>query len=107
MTRRRRTVSGKEHPDTTYSSNNLGWTLLENGDWAAAEPYLKENLEINRKKLGEEHPRVAASLPSCREPQVRAFLRVRFTSFHICFIAEKNCLIEIPRVYWSTVVRPP
>ena len=34
------------HPDLGYSLNNLGWILLEEGNWKEAEPFLRENLEI-------------------------------------------------------------
>ena len=45
----RRRIWGRNHPDTTYSLNNLGWIYLEQGRWEDAEPLLRENVEVIRK----------------------------------------------------------
>ncbi len=44
----RQRIWGRNHPDTAYSLNNLGWIYLELGRWQLAEPLLKENLAIMR-----------------------------------------------------------
>ena len=38
--------AGPANPDLGYPLNNLGFIALEKGDWAAAEPLLKENLDV-------------------------------------------------------------
>ena len=35
-----------------YTLNNLGYVLLEKGNWPAAEPFLREALELNTRRLG-------------------------------------------------------
>jgi tetratricopeptide (TPR) repeat protein len=42
----RRKINGPGHPDLGYPLNNLGFIFMEKGDWATAEPFLKENLEV-------------------------------------------------------------
>jgi len=50
------------NPDYATSLNSLGILYIEMGDYKAAEPYLKQALEIRKKALGEEHPDYATSL---------------------------------------------
>jgi CHAT domain-containing protein/tetratricopeptide (TPR) repeat protein len=52
---------GEEHPHVATSLNNLGRLLLAQGNYAGAEPLLREALAMRSKLLGEEHPDVAAS----------------------------------------------
>jgi len=56
-----RKVNGPGHPDLCYPLNNLGYTFLEKGDWASAEPFLKENVEIQR-NTGRAGPRLAGAV---------------------------------------------
>jgi uncharacterized protein HemY len=44
----RRKINGPGHPHLGYPLNNLGFLFLERGDWASAELFLKENLDIRR-----------------------------------------------------------
>jgi serine/threonine-protein kinase len=44
----RQKIWGRNHPDTAYSLNNLGWIYLELGRHQMAEPLLKENVAIMR-----------------------------------------------------------
>jgi tetratricopeptide (TPR) repeat protein len=60
-----RGILGDHHPDLSYALNNLGFVLLEKGDWAAAEPVLHENLELVRASLGENNIRFGAALNNC------------------------------------------
>jgi serine/threonine protein kinase/tetratricopeptide (TPR) repeat protein len=55
---RRRVDPG--HPDLGYSLNNLGWILLEEGNWEEAGPFLRENLDITS-KLGSKSDRIATA----------------------------------------------
>ena len=50
-----RETLGNRHPDTLTSINNLGKLLIVNGDLAAAEPLLREALEVRRETLGDRH----------------------------------------------------
>jgi tetratricopeptide (TPR) repeat protein len=56
----RRRIS-PDHPDTACSLNSLSWILLEEGNWQAAEPFLKKTLENYSKPGG-----AATDLPSRR-----------------------------------------
>gem|GEM_PF-4753236 len=47
----RRRVWGDHHPDLIYSLNNLGYILLAEGNWQAAEPVLAENRALSEKVL--------------------------------------------------------
>ncbi|MDA9161958.1 CHAT domain-containing protein, partial [Crocinitomicaceae bacterium] len=51
-----------ESKDYASSLNNLGLVYQKIGDYNAAEPLLKESLEIRKKTLGEEHPVFASGL---------------------------------------------
>jgi tetratricopeptide (TPR) repeat protein len=53
---------GAEHPDVANSLANLATVYHAMGDYAAAEPLLRQALAINRKALGEDHPNVALTL---------------------------------------------
>jgi serine/threonine-protein kinase len=55
----RRRIS-PDHPDTAYSLSSLSWILLEEGNWQAAEPFLKEDLEMTR-DLGKGSDRFAVA----------------------------------------------
>jgi serine/threonine-protein kinase len=57
----RRKVNGPGHPDLSYPLNNLGYLFLEKCDWASAEPFLKENVEI-RRNTDRKGPRLAGAL---------------------------------------------
>jgi hypothetical protein len=48
-------------PLTATNLNDLAALYLEKGDYAKAEPLLKEVLEIRQKVLGREHPDTAQS----------------------------------------------
>jgi tetratricopeptide (TPR) repeat protein len=58
----RRRIWGRDHPDTAYSLNNLGWIFLEQGRWQAAEPLLRENVEVTRKTGEGPGPRYIGAL---------------------------------------------
>ena len=47
---------------TMQGANNLALLYINQGDYAKAEPILKKTLVSAEKKLGPEHPTVAASL---------------------------------------------
>lgn len=47
----RRRVWGDHHPELIYPLNNLGYILLEEGNWQAAEPVLRETRELAEKVL--------------------------------------------------------
>ena len=55
----RRRIS-PDHPDTAYSLSSLSWILLEEGNWQAAEPFLKQTLEMTR-DLGKGSDRFAVA----------------------------------------------
>jgi serine/threonine-protein kinase len=48
----RQRIWGRDHPDTAYSLNNLGWIFLEQGKWREAQPLLREEVAITRKEGG-------------------------------------------------------
>ncbi len=54
-------VSGENHPDLYYPLNNLGYILLEKGEWAEAVPFLERAYAIQR-KLPHSEASMAASL---------------------------------------------
>ena len=58
----RQKIWGRDHPDTAYSLNNLGWIYLELGRWQLAEPLLKENLAIPRTPSAMAGPLYVSSL---------------------------------------------
>ena len=58
----RQKIWGRDHPDTAYSLNNLGWIYLELGRWQLAEPLLKENLAIPRAPSARAGPLYVSSL---------------------------------------------
>ena len=51
----RRETLGSRHPYTLISIDRLGGLLQEKGDLAAAEPLLREALEVRRETLGDRH----------------------------------------------------
>ena len=53
---------GENHPDYTASLNNLGSLYQFTGEYAKAEPLLRQALETKRRVLGENHPSYATSL---------------------------------------------
>jgi serine/threonine-protein kinase len=55
----RRRIS-PDHPDTAYSLSSLSWILLEEGNWQAAEPFLRQTLEMTR-NLGRGSDRFAVA----------------------------------------------
>jgi serine/threonine-protein kinase len=60
MTRRK--IWGRDHPDTAYSLNNLGFVYLEQGRWQQAEPLLLENIAITARLGDGTSPRYAIAL---------------------------------------------
>ena len=58
----RRKLLGAEHLDVADSMDDLGKSLLDRGNFAEAEPLLREALALRRRLLGEEHKEVASSL---------------------------------------------
>jgi Flp pilus assembly protein TadD len=57
-----RETLGDWHPSTLTSINNMGQLLHAKGDLAAAEPLLREALEVRRETLGDRHPDTLSSL---------------------------------------------
>ncbi len=55
-------TSGKEHPDTATSLNNLAGLYNSQGRYAEAEPLVKRALAIREKTLGKEYAGTARSL---------------------------------------------
>jgi CHAT domain-containing protein/tetratricopeptide (TPR) repeat protein len=55
-------IKGKQHPDFALSLNNLAELYRSIGDYAAAEPLLKQAMKIYRVALGEQNPDFARSL---------------------------------------------
>ena len=47
---------GDRHPDTLISVTGLGLLLMDKGDFADAEPLLREALEVSHETLGDRHP---------------------------------------------------
>ncbi|MFN6037661.1 MAG: tetratricopeptide repeat protein, partial [Bacteroidota bacterium] len=52
---------GEEHPDYASILNNLGILYHRMGDYKAAEPYYKQASEIQKKVIGEAHPRYTSN----------------------------------------------
>ena len=48
-------VHSAKHPHTLVAAFNLADTLIELGEYAEAEPILRETLVLQRKVLGAEH----------------------------------------------------
>jgi tetratricopeptide (TPR) repeat protein len=57
-----RLTLGDEHPLVSKGMNNLAMWLMESDDYAAAEPLLRQALDLSRKSLGTEHVDVAARM---------------------------------------------
>ena len=57
----RRGLRGQPDSLLSNSLRDLGSSLYENGEYAAAEPLLREAHAIDRRQFGEVHPRVAVS----------------------------------------------
>ena len=57
-----RETLGNRHPDTLNTISNLGLLLKDKGDLAAAEPLLREAVEVQRETLGNWHPNTLASI---------------------------------------------
>lgn len=55
---------GRRHPDYATGLNQLALLLIMRGDPDAAEPLLREALEVRRASLGEHHPDFATNLSS-------------------------------------------
>ena len=53
---------GAESENTLEVMTNLGWTLFEMQDYAAAAPLTEQTLEIKRRVLGDEHPQTLYSI---------------------------------------------
>ena len=53
---------GPDHPDVAISLNNLAALLMDQAQYAEAEPLYRRSLAINEKALGLDHPDVAMSL---------------------------------------------
>jgi hypothetical protein len=58
----RQKIWGRDHPDTAYSLNNLGWIYLEIGRGQLTQPLLKENLAISRAPSAMARPLYVSSL---------------------------------------------
>src|SRR5207253_2390074 len=58
----RKQVLGENHPDCTYSLNNLAALYVSQGDYARAEPLLQKALDVQKQSLGEKHPTYAGRL---------------------------------------------
>ncbi|HET9662678.1 MAG TPA: tetratricopeptide repeat protein, partial [Burkholderiales bacterium] len=58
----KRTSLGSDHPEVARSLNTIAMWSMEAGDYATAEPMLRESYDINTKALGDEHPDVASSM---------------------------------------------
>jgi tetratricopeptide (TPR) repeat protein len=52
---RLRRVLGDDHPRTISSINNMGALLVKMGQYAQAEPHLRESLAAKRRALGDDH----------------------------------------------------
>lgn len=68
----RRRLFGEGHPELTYSLNDIGDAMMDRGDYAAAEPYLRESMGISLAAFPPGHHRraVAQNLWSkCRAGQ--------------------------------------
>ena len=55
----RRAHPGGDHPDVAYGLQNLAGWLVEEGNYAEAEPLLEEALAINQRVFPSDHPEVA------------------------------------------------
>jgi tetratricopeptide (TPR) repeat protein len=60
--RGRRTLLGKEHPDTLTSMNNLAYVMQQQGKYKEAEHMDRQTLELKQKVLGKEHPSTLLSM---------------------------------------------
>jgi tetratricopeptide (TPR) repeat protein len=58
----KRTLYGREHPETSASLNNLAYILESQRRFDEAEAAYQDSLSINRKLLGKNHPSVAVTL---------------------------------------------
>ena len=58
---------GPDHPDVATILNNLGELLWDKGDYAGAEPLIRQALGIGEKALGPDHPDVAIRLNNLAE----------------------------------------
>jgi tetratricopeptide (TPR) repeat protein len=56
------TALGADHPRTAMALHNLGYLLINQGDFAAARPICERALSIAEKTLGPEHPETAFNL---------------------------------------------
>jgi tetratricopeptide (TPR) repeat protein len=89
LVERQRVLLGSHHPDLATSLGNLALLLQKRLDHSAAEPLLREALEIRRATLGERHPHYATALGNlalllcergalqAAEPLLRQALEVR------------------------------
>ena len=57
-----RRILGEEHPETLKVMNNLGATLIAQGDLSSAREFLEQVLAMSRRILGEEHPETLSSM---------------------------------------------
>ena len=53
---------GEDHPEYATGLSNLAMMYAMTGDYARAEPLLRQVLEIRKKALGEDHPEYAKDL---------------------------------------------
>ena len=58
----RRELQEDTHPDLASGINNLGFALLQIGEYNEAEALFREALAMKRKLLGDEHPEIAIGL---------------------------------------------
>jgi hypothetical protein len=77
----REKVSGKEHPSTLVSMNEVGVALSYQGKYVEAEKMHRETLALKEKVFGKEHPSTLVSINNLRyvvEKQKRLGKRQRF-----------------------------
>ena len=65
--REQQRLLGADDPAVGMTLNHIGNTLIELGNYAAAQEYCQRSLKLRRKVLGDRHPKVAASLNNLGE----------------------------------------
>ncbi|MFO0907811.1 MAG: tetratricopeptide repeat protein [Isosphaeraceae bacterium] len=116
---------GTRHPEYATGLNQLALLLIMQGDPAAAEPYLREALDVRRDALGESHPDYATNLSSLggllwargavdeAEPLLRRAAEIRMSTLgasHPKTVVSLNSLEQLLQAREGppiTSVRPP
>lgn len=98
----RRQVLGELHPEVAMSLDAIALWSMENGEFEAAEPLLREAVQIKTGVHGDDHPDVADSLTllaSCLVSQGR------FDEAYGHAVAAKQMLMSaLPDDHWRTAL---